>query len=65
MSKKETTVMLKAEIILVGDDDGEIAEKVTNEQIAEIIKRRLDADHVIVTSKKIFTKEEAADGLNE
>lgn len=58
MSKKETTVMLTAEIILVGEENGEVASAVTNEEIAEIIKRRLNADHVIVTSKKVFIRDE-------
>ena len=58
MSKKETTVMLTAEIILVGEDDGTAAEAVTNEQIADIIKRRLDADHVVITSRKLFVRDE-------
>lgn len=56
MSIKETTVMLTAEIILVGEDDGEVAAAVTDEQIADIIKRRLDADHVLITSKKVFVR---------
>lgn len=54
----ETTVMLTAEIILVGEENGEVASAVTNEEIAEIIKRRLNADHVIVTSKKVFIRDE-------
>lgn len=57
MSKKETTVMLTAEIILIGEDDGTVADAVTNEQIAELIKHRLDADHVLVTSKKVFVRD--------
>lgn len=57
MNKKETTVMLTAEIILIGEDNGEVAAAVTDEQIADIIKRRLDADHVLITSKKMFVRD--------
>lgn len=53
----ETTVMLTAEIILIGEDNGEVAAAVTDEQIADIIKRRLDADHVLVTSRKLFVRD--------
>ena len=58
MSKTETTVMLTVEIILIGEESGEIAAGVTEGQIADIIKRRLDADHVLITSKKVFVREE-------
>ena len=58
MNKTETIVMLTAEIILIGEESGEIAAGVTEGQIADIIKRRLDADHVLVTSKKVFIRDE-------
>lgn len=54
METRKTTVKITAEITVIGEDaDGETAKAVRPEKIAEIIKRRLDADKVAVTDVKI------------
>ena len=56
MSNPHITIMFNAEIIVSGDEKAVIAaQAATNDDLAQIVKSRLGADHVVVSKKKVFS----------